>query len=179
MTKKPEEPDWNNIIDAALEFMSEEDRDERPVGLQCYHLSEHSRNINSLDVFQWPDEWIKAEGNSTLLMWLEHEFEHWWEDQAFEDEGWRGWLEGFQIRVRDDAYITELNNKLMALYRERITETYPCSICGKLLSEKHPYSHPDHIVRIGLAVDSTVPRDEIVYVKHIFCDDCNEERIKK
>lgn len=178
MTKKPEEPDWNKIIDEILESMAEEDdEEEAPIGMQEYFLSQHSKNINSLEAFDWADEWIKA--RAPLLMWLEHEFEHWWEDQAHEDEGFRGWLEGYEIRVHGDAYLDKLQKKLIALYRERITETYECEECGKTISEKHPYNHSDSIVRLGIAIDNTLPRDEIEYIRHIFCNPCWRKRTEK
>lgn len=186
MTKKPEEPNWNKVIDAILEFMANEERDEAdaPVGLEHHDFSEHSRNLNRLDVFHWPDEWVKAEGNSTLLMWLEHEFEHWWEDQAHEDNGFRCWLDGSPIRVEGDDYITELNNKLLILYRERITETHTCSTCGKEASEKHPWGHPDKLIKQGYPdpdiypdgkVPKGMPTDDIQWKHKIICDECWEK----
>ncbi len=146
MTTKPPEPDWNSLIDVILE-MDDEDRDV-PTGLQERYLSQHARNIAVLDVFHWPEEWVK--GRPVLLLWLTHEFEHWWEGQAHEDEGFRGWLDGDKITIHGDAYITELNLKLLALYRERITETYTCSDCGKEASEKHPYGHPDKATKFHI-----------------------------
>jgi hypothetical protein len=177
----PAEPDWNELIDAILEFMAEEDRDERPVGLEHHDFSEHSRNLNRLDVFQWPDEWVKAEGNSTLLMWLEQEYEDWWENQAHEDDGFRGWLEGFKITVHGEGYIDVLNKKLLALYRERIVQYHPCSICSKATSEKFPYGHPDHLIKQGYPDPDIYPdgvpkgTDDIQYKHRIICDECWEK----
>jgi hypothetical protein len=177
---KPQEPDWNQVIDEVLKEMEEDGdyvRADEPVGIQWYHLSQHSKNIRSLEAFDWPDEWIRE--RPILLAWLEHEFEHWWADQAYDDEGWRGWLEGYEIRVHDDAYLGELVLKLTNLYRERITETYECETCGKILSEKHPYGHPNAVVRLGIAIDNTVPRDEIEYIRHIFCNACWRKRTER
>lgn len=188
----PAEPDWNKLIDMILEYMADEDRDEAedPVGLDHYYFSEHTRNLNRLDVFHWPDDWIKidAQPKSILLMWLEHEYKEWWEEQAWEFDGWRGWLEGFEIRVGGRGYIDDLNKKLLKLYRERITETHPCSICGKEASEKHPYGHPDHLIRLGQPDPDVypdgkppkgMPTDDIQYKKKLYCEECWRRDILK
>lgn len=171
------EPDWNEVIDDILKesLKDFEDHKDAPIGIQEYFLSEHSKEIDRLEGFDWPDEWLKEQ--PILQTWLEQEYEDWWENQAYEDEGFRGWLEGHEIRIQGDSYIDELMKKLLALYRERITETYECEDCGKAISEKYPFKHPDSIIRLGIPTDPTLPRDEIHYVRHLFCYPCWEKRL--
>lgn len=187
MMTEPEEPNWNKLIDEILEYIADEEGIEaEPVGMDHYYFSEHTRNLHSLDAFHWPDEWVKTEAHGVLTKWLEHEYEDWWDDQAWDTEGWRGWLEGFPIRFYGKGYITNLNKMLEKLYRERITETHPCAICGKQASEKHPSNHPDHIFKQGIIdpdiyPDGSVPiemRSEDIPWKHrLVCIECvNKER---
>lgn len=174
-TKKPE-PNWNQVIDEILKKM-EEDVEDEPVGIQEYHLSQHSKNIRSLEAFGWPTDWIKE--RPVLLAWLEQKYEWWWENQLYDDDGFQDWLNGYKHMVHGDAYLDELQKKLISLYRERITETYECEECGKTISEKHPYGHPDSIVRIGIAIDDTLPRDEVEYIRHLYCNACWRKRLEK
>lgn len=176
-TKKPE-PNWNQVIDEILKEMEDDDdvpHVDEPVGIQEYHLSQHSKNISSLEAFDWSTEWIKE--RPVLLAWLEQKYEWWREDQLYDDDGFQDWLNGTKHIVHGDAYLDELQKKLISLYRERITETYECEECGKTISEKYPYGHPDSIVRIGIAVDGTLPRDEVEYVRHLYCDPCWRKRL--
>lgn len=173
-----DEPDWNSLIEEILGEMDEEDM-HVPTGVQERYLSQHTINISFLDVFNWPEEWIKE--HPYLKNWLQQMFEDWWERQG-EDEGLRGWLEGAKITVHGDAYIDELNRKLVTLYRERITETYTCSICGKEASEKHPFSHPDSVSKVGHAdpdvhPDGTkdVDRSDITWKYSLLCNACWRE----
>lgn len=183
MTKKPEEPSWELVVDAILVHMH--DVDEKPVGLEGRgSFSQHTINLNSLEHFDWNDDWIKA--RPVLLAWLEHEFKHWWEDNAYDyEEAWRGWLEGYKITVHGDAYIDSLTKRLMKLYRERITETHPCSNCGKQASEKYSWGHPDKLIKQGyldpdiypdgIPMDPDFDRDSLEWEWRIICDGCWEK----
>jgi DNA-directed RNA polymerase subunit RPC12/RpoP len=75
--------------------------------------------------------------------------------------------------------------KLVNLYRKRIKETYKCSTCDKKISEKHPYKHPNSIVRLGEAdgypdgVPMDIPRDEIEWKNKLYCYPCWKKRFVK
>lgn len=176
-TKRPEEPDWNTIIDEILKEMDDPE-DVTPVGLDEYHFSQHSMNIRSIEAFDWPTEWIKD--RPALLAWLEQEYEDWWENQLYDDDGFQSWLNGHLIRIRGDAYLDELQKKLITLYRERITETYKCSTCNKEISEKHPWGHPDRLLKTGYADPDVYPdgipegtsTDDIQWKHKLICEEC-------
>lgn len=179
MTHKPKEPSWELVVNAILVQMED---DEKPVGLEGRgSLSQDTINLSHLDNFDWDDDWIK--GYPELLKWLEHEYEHWWEDQLYDDDGFQDWLNGNKHTVHGDAYIDDLNKRVMKLYRERITDTYTCSTCGKEASEKHPMGHPDHPIKQGYpdpdvypdGVPKGMPTDDIQWKWHVICDECWEK----
>lgn len=177
----PAEPDWNKVINEILKEM-DDPKDDRPVGLNEYHFSQHSKNIRSLEAFDWPTEWIEKRPN--LKEFLEKELSDWWEDQLHDNqtEIFRGWLEGNDVRIPMEGYLgEELEPKLIALYRERITETHTCSTCGKEASEKYPFGHPDKIVRLGIPDPEIypdgkppkgMPIDDIQWKKMLYCEEC-------
>ena len=175
-------------IDELLETEEESDREwaNAPVGLEEYYFSQHTKNMRAIEAFQWDDEWIKA--RPILLMWFEHEYEEWWEEQAWEEDGFRCWLEGNPTKVHGDSYLGELVIKLHALYRERIVQYHPCSICGKATSEKYPMGHRDHLVRLGQPDPDVypdgkppkgMPTDDIQYKRVLMCEECWRRDILK
>ncbi|KKN06181.1 hypothetical protein LCGC14_1079880 [marine sediment metagenome] len=146
----PPEPDWGSLID---EILGEDDENRNvPTGTQERYLSQHTRNISFLEVFEWPKEFI--DDRPYLKNWLQLKFEEWWEEQMhdaqYADGAFENWMNGDKIIIHGDAYIDELNKKLVALYRERITETHTCSDCGKEASEKHLWGHPDSVHKLHI-----------------------------
>lgn len=172
--------DRDAVINAILEEEKDHPDDGEPVGLQEYYLSEHSKNIAIIEGFDFSDEWLKTQ--PALNEFLKEQLDDWWGDQTYDDpEVFRNWLDGNEIRVHPDSYLGTLVEELLSSYRKRITETWTCEECGKEISEKHPYGHPDCIHRLGIPdpevypdgkVPEGVPTDEVKYVNHIYCDRC-------
>ncbi len=180
-------PDYDVIVNAILNEDFHQRRrgesveiDTSPVGLQEYFLSEHSKKMNTIETFEFSDEWLKRQPK--LLYFLKSELDDWWTDQPHDDpEIFRNWLDGNEIRVHPDPYLEILVEELLKTYRERITETWACEECGKEISEKHPKGHEASIARVGVPdpevypdgkVPKDMPTDEVKYVKHIYCDRC-------
>jgi len=167
-------PDYDVIVNAIL---NEDDDDTAPVGLQEYYLSEHSKKMNTIESFEFSNEWI--ERHPELYKFLKEELDNWWGDQTHDDpEVFRNWLDGNKIVVHPDSYLGTLVEDLLQTYRKRITETWTCEECSKEISEKHPRGHADSIARVGIPDDypDGIPEDadlsSIKYTNHIYCDRC-------
>ncbi len=177
-------PNYDVIVNAILNEDFHQQRrgetvevDTSPVGLQEYYLSEHSKNLNTIESFEFSNEWL--ERHPELYKSLREELDDWWGDQTHDDpDVFRNWLDGNEIRVHPDSYLETLVEELLKTYRERITETWTCEECGKKISEKHPTGHADSIARVGIPDDypDGIPEDvdhsELKYTKHIYCDRC-------
>lgn len=177
-------PDYEVIVNAILNEDYHRQRrgetvevDISPVGLQEYHLSKHSKNMNTIETFEFSNEWL--ERHPELYKFLRQELDDWWGDQTHDDpEVFRNWLDGNKIVVHPDSYLGTLVEDLLQTYRKRITETWTCEECGKKISEKHPHGHADSIARVGIPDDypDGIPEDvdisSLKYTKHIYCDRC-------
>lgn len=175
------EPNWNEIIGVILK----DGDDDRPTGIDEHHFTVHSKNISIIDGFHYNAEWIET--RPVLFEYLKGIFTDWWEDLAHDDfaDLFSPWLDGGKISFNCDSYIGEtLVPKLLNLYKECIVETHECSVCGKTISEKHPYKHPDSLIRLGHPVNypdgipKDTPSDEIIWENRLYCHPCWEDHIK-
>lgn len=179
--------DYGKIVDAILNEDYHRQRrgepvevDTSPVGLNEYFLSNHSKNLHTIETFDFSNEWIESQPE--LHNFLKEELDDWWGDQTHDDpEVFRNWLDGNKILVYPDPYLDTLIEDLLKAYRERITETWTCEECGKEISEKHPLGHADSIARVGVPdpeayPDGKIPEgvsmDTVEWTKHIYCDRC-------
>lgn len=177
-----QEPDWDEVVNAILDI-GDSDIDSAPTGIEEYYFTGHSKDMAIIEGFHYSLEWIKSK--PVLFEYLKERFTNWWEDQAHDDFDhlFMTWLEGGDIRNIIDGHLDDMVLKLTNIYRKRIVETHKCSVCGKEISEKHPYRHPDSIVRLGHPVDypdgwipKDTPRDEIKWKNKLYCHPCYDAR---
>jgi len=178
-----QEPDWNQVVNDILDE-GDPDIDGAPTGIDERYFTGHTKDIAIIEGFDYSIKWI--ESKPVLHEFLKEVFTDWWEDLGVDDSDFfEAWFNGGRFRYDCDAYLDDLVLKLVNLYRERIVETHKCSVCGKEISEKHPYKHPDSVVRVGHAVDypdgvpMDTPTDEIEWKNNLYCYPCWEERVIK
>lgn len=168
------EPNWSKIIDdmLATEQAKKWTEGEDRFGVDEQYFSEHSKNLDIIDQFEWVEEFFKE--HSELKAYLDDSLRAWWEDQIHDDpEVFWGWFLGDKIRISvHDGYVEDLVKILSKEYRKRITEVHKCSDCGAEISEVYPYGHEKHLHRIGEKIE-----DADKWKNTLLCEKCFEARL--
>ena len=171
--------DYESLVDEILSDSAKEFAESR-VGKDEYYFSEHSKNLDIIDQFEFDMDWIKA--HPELLKDLKSRFSEYAEDLAFENDLFEAWLYGHRITLRPEGYQSDLVKELRAKYQSRITETHKCEVCGVEISEKHPRSHPNSLSRIGFKKEKPVspddPHDSRNWDHKLYCRKCFDEHTK-
>jgi len=158
----------DEIIKAILSMtIHQEEYADATYGIDGDFLSEHSRNIVTLEGFDYTLEWINQ--HPQLKQFLDIEFYDWLEDQA-DEYVFEGWLTGGRVYLSADGYISTVIRDLELRYREGIEDEWTCEKCGEAISEKYEWKHPKSIHRIGTAYGDG-------YKYHLYCRDCWEKKV--
>jgi len=164
---------FNRVIDEILASEDAKEYEDEKVGKNEYYFSEYSKNMDIIEQFTFNEDFLKKD--SEFYGYLKELFKEYIEEEITNNEDFfRSWLNGERLSISFEGYIGEtLIEDLMVEYRKRIKSNYNCESCRKIISERFPFGHRNHLYRIGIKKTNGEEYEETLY-----CKACYEGRLK-